>query len=83
MDDLRRRAELMPGLEQIHAWVINSDRSAREFYLKHGFESKGVVHDYLKIDGKYVDCEYLVLYFSDRSERREDSAAGCEAVRSQ
>jgi ribosomal protein S18 acetylase RimI-like enzyme len=57
------RARAMPGLEQLHLWVLNPETSgARPLYLKLGFLAQGpVVRDDLVIDGKYVDAEYMVL----------------------
>ena len=57
------RARAMPGLEQLHLWVLNPETSgARRLYAKIGFEAQGpVVRDDLVIDGKYVDAEYMVL----------------------
>lgn len=56
-------ARAMPGLEQLHLWVLNPETSgARRLYLKMGFVPQGpVVRDDLVIDGEYVDAEYLVL----------------------
>lgn len=62
MNEVLLRAGQMPGLEQIHAWVIASENSARQFYLKHGFESQGLVRKDLKMGDSYVDCEYMVRY---------------------
>lgn len=56
-------ARAMPGLEQLHLWVLNPETSgARRLYLKAGFVAQGpVVRDDLVIDGKYIDAEYMVL----------------------
>jgi ribosomal protein S18 acetylase RimI-like enzyme len=56
-------AQEMPGLEQIHLWVLNPETSpAKHLYLKAGFVSHGpVVRNDLKIDGTYVDAEYMTL----------------------
>jgi ribosomal protein S18 acetylase RimI-like enzyme len=57
------RARTMPGLEQLHLWVLNPQTSAaRLLYSKLGFAAQGpVVRGDLVIDGKYVDAEYMVL----------------------
>jgi len=62
MKELIQQAQQLPGLQQIHAWVMNSEKSARKFYSRLGFESTGVVHKDLIVDGQFVDSEYFVLY---------------------
>lgn len=59
-------ARSMPGLEQIHLWVLNPETSAaRRLYLKAGFKPQGpMVRNDLIIDGTYVDAEYLSLVMS-------------------
>jgi GNAT superfamily N-acetyltransferase len=58
------RAHQMKGLEQIHLWVLHhGGNSAAAFYTKNGFQSQGtIVKNDLKINGVYVDAEYMVLY---------------------
>lgn len=60
LNELLKRAKLLNGLEQIHVWVIHSDTSARNIYLRAGFESFGLVRKDLLINDEYVDSEYLV-----------------------
>jgi ribosomal protein S18 acetylase RimI-like enzyme len=61
--DLLNIAKQINGLEQIHLWVLHADSSASGFYKKCGFESQGtVVKNDLKIEGIYVDAEYMVMY---------------------
>lgn len=62
MNEMILQAKKLPGLEQIHVWVMNSEQSARDFYLKFGFESTGLVRQDLVVNGQHVDSEYLVLY---------------------
>lgn len=65
IDELIERAKKMEGLEQIHLWVLHSEHSisASNFYKKCGFESQGpVVKKDLKVDGYYIDAEYMVMY---------------------
>ncbi len=58
------RAKRMPDLEQIHLWVLHADTSASGFYAKLGFERQGpYVKKDQKILGRWVDAEYMVLYF--------------------
>lgn len=65
IDEVIARARKLDGLEQIHLWVLHStaSTSASEFYAKCGFQSQGIVRKDLKINGQYVDSEYMVMYF--------------------
>lgn len=65
MKELFHRAESLVGLEQIHVWVMNSERTAREFYIRLGFQPSGLVRKDLMVNGRYVDSEYLVRYLTD------------------
>lgn len=65
MKELLRRAHDLVGLEQIHVWVMNSERSARDFYMRLGFQPVGTVHKDLVVNGQYVDSEYLVHYLAN------------------
>ena len=63
MKEIIDRARAMPGLEQMHLWVLHGDAPASGFYKKAGFESQGtLVKNDLKINGQYVDAEYMVMY---------------------
>ncbi len=66
IDELITRTKELDGLEQIHLWVLHSTESvsASDFYKKCGFISQGpkVLKD-LKIGKKYIDAEYMVMYF--------------------
>ncbi len=61
--NLMEAARALPGVEQIHLWVLNPETSpARKLYLKAGFKPQGmVVQNDLFIDGAYVDAEYMTL----------------------
>ena len=62
MLEVIRRAREMPGLEQIHLWVLHTDRSASAFYASLGFVNQGpFVRKDMKIGEVYVDAEYMVL----------------------
>lgn len=66
--DLLERIKVIKGLEQIHLWVLHSGSSAAGFYQKCGFRSQGtIVKKDLKINGVYVDAEYMVMYLDDPS----------------
>lgn len=63
VNNLIERARKLDGLEQIHLWVLHSKKSASLFYTRCGFESQGpYVRKDLKINGEYVDAEYMVMY---------------------
>ena len=65
--DLLERVRTSIGLEQIHLWVLHSDTSAIDFYIKYGFERQGfVVKKDLKVGGTYLDSEYMVMYLNDK-----------------
>jgi len=65
VEDLISKVKEMDGLEQIHLWVLHSEKSnsASNFYRICGFESQGpmVLKD-LKIGEDYIDAEYMVMY---------------------
>jgi len=54
----------MPGLEQIHLWVLyHNDQSAAPFYQGLGFKLQGpVVKKDLKVGSEYIDAGYMVKY---------------------
>lgn len=64
MQELIRRARLAPGLTQIHLWVLHSERArAAGFYRALGFESQGRIAQDLRVDGVWIDAEYMVRRF--------------------
>lgn len=64
--EVLQKAQKLSGLEQIHLWVLHADNSVSDFYKKCGFESQGTrVKNDLKINGIYVDAEYMVKYLND------------------
>lgn len=63
MEEVIRRAQVMEGMEQIHLWVLHTDRTAAGFYQRLGFISQGpFVKKDLKVGDVYIDAEYMVLY---------------------
>ncbi len=57
----------LPGLEQIHLWVLHADgvTSAAGFYHRLGWISQGPrVQKDLLVDDTYIDAEYMVMYLS-------------------
>ena len=61
MVEVLRRARELPGLEKVQTWVINSETSARDFYLRFGFNSACSIPNNIKINGEYLGTELLVL----------------------
>lgn len=63
MEEVMQRAQAMEGMEQIHLWVLHTDRTAAGFYQRLGFISQGpFVKKDLKVGEVYIDAEYMVLY---------------------
>jgi ribosomal protein S18 acetylase RimI-like enzyme len=62
MEEVVRRARLMPGLEQI-TLVVSTHIPARQLYLSLGFQSYGIEPRSLKVGNNYVDDELMVLRF--------------------
>jgi len=58
------RARNTPGIEQI-VLQVNTRSAAKSLYESLGFRSFGAEHRSLKIDGLYVDEDYMVLPFTD------------------
>ncbi len=63
LDYVLNETNRMQGLEQIHLWVLNPEgSSARRLYLKSGWKPQGAfVKSDLKINGKYIDAEYMTF----------------------
>ncbi|MEH7414991.1 GNAT family N-acetyltransferase [Neobacillus drentensis] len=60
-------------VEQIHLTVTASNQDAKKLYSKLGFQEFGLVKNALKIDGKYYDEAYMVLYLDkDRESHAEE-----------
>jgi len=60
LQEVVRRARLMPGLEQI-TLVVSAHIPARQLYLSLGFQSYGIEPRSLRIGNDYVDDELMVL----------------------
>lgn len=62
LKEIIQRARALPGLEQIHLWVLDPHISAAvPLYEAMGFHHSGpVVEGNLIIDGKYVNAGYMV-----------------------
>lgn len=57
-----QEARALPGLERINVYV--SGQEAKAFYRRFGFESFGLEHKAKKVDGRYVEMEYMALDLS-------------------
>ncbi len=55
------RARAIEGLERILISVATTQTAAKQFYRKLGFEVFGVEPQALKIGGRYIDEEYMVM----------------------
>jgi ribosomal protein S18 acetylase RimI-like enzyme len=58
---LLERARAMDGLDQIHLSVTTPQAAAARLYRSMGFEPFGVEPRALKIGGRYIDEEYMLL----------------------
>jgi ribosomal protein S18 acetylase RimI-like enzyme len=56
------RAVRLPGLEQIKLAVGSTQHAAAKLYRSLGFESYGCERRALKIEERYLDEEYMVLF---------------------
>ena len=61
LQELLQRARTQSGLERITLIVAKGQTAARALYSRLGFESYGIEPQALKIDGDYVDDEYMAL----------------------
>jgi len=58
---LLERARAMDGLDQIHLSVTTTQTAAVQLYRSMGFEPFGVEPRALKIGGRYIDEQYMLL----------------------
>jgi ribosomal protein S18 acetylase RimI-like enzyme len=59
------KAKTLPGLERINVYV--SGEGAKAFYQSFGFKSFGLESKAKKVNGQYLDLEYMTLDVSDRA----------------
>ena len=59
-------AALIEGLEQIVLSVTTTQPAAMGLYRSLGFASFGCERRALKVGGRYLDEEYMVLYLASR-----------------
>lgn len=66
LQEVIRRAKLIDGLEQIKLGVRSGQNAARNLYLSLGFESWGLERRSIRVDGKYIDEDAMVLFFNSQ-----------------
>lgn len=59
------QASAIDGLEQISLSVVTTNLAARSAYLSLGFAVFGLEPRALKVDGKYLDEEHMILILAD------------------
>jgi ribosomal protein S18 acetylase RimI-like enzyme len=60
---LLERIKTCPGVEQVSLTVVSGQEAARALYRSLGFESYGLEPRGLKVGGRHLDNEYMVLKF--------------------
>ena len=55
------------GLEQVYLGVATTNNSARQLYLLLGFEVYGIERHAMKIAGRYIDEELMVLWLTPQT----------------
>ncbi|MFZ0959674.1 MAG: GNAT family N-acetyltransferase [Terriglobia bacterium] len=58
---LLEKVKCCPGLEQVTLTVVSGQAAARALYRSRGFEPYGLEPRGLKVGGRYLDNEYMVL----------------------
>lgn len=58
---LLRRIKACPGVEQVSLTVVCGQEAAKNLYLSLGFKVYGLEPRGLKVDGRYLDDEHMVL----------------------
>lgn len=61
MQELLARVRGYPGLDRVTLSVTTEQTAARQLYLSLGFETFGLERDALRVEGRSVDEEHLVL----------------------
>jgi ribosomal protein S18 acetylase RimI-like enzyme len=57
-----QKAIELDEIEQINLCVVSSNASAKKLYTSMGFKTFGIESKALKIEGRYFDDEYMVLF---------------------
>ncbi|HYP39690.1 MAG TPA: GNAT family N-acetyltransferase [Chloroflexia bacterium] len=61
------RAATLSGLEQVYLGVATTNITARQLYLSLGFEVYGIERHAMKIGGRYIDEELMVLWLTPQT----------------
>lgn len=65
MEAAIRRARKNEGLKQIHLSVMAENVAARRLYETLGFQTWGTEPRSLRLDGRYLDRDYMILIFDE------------------
>lgn len=57
-----QKAIELDEIEQVNLCVVSSNASAKKLYTSMGFKTFGIERKALKIEGRYFDDEYMVLF---------------------
>ena len=69
LNETLARARQIPGLIQVDLVVVTRQFAARNLYTSFGFIPFGLERRALKLDGDFLDEEYLVLFLDPPPER--------------
>ncbi|WP_096154278.1 MULTISPECIES: GNAT family N-acetyltransferase [Bacillus] len=64
MQELIKKAKECQGVEQLLLTVVQGNASAKRLYESLGFEVYGLERNALKVDGEYLDEDWMVLFLS-------------------
>ncbi|WP_404451543.1 GNAT family N-acetyltransferase [Virgibacillus necropolis] len=62
LSEVINKAKAIDKFEKLNLTVVKTNAKAKGLYTKLGFQSFGLEEQALKIDGKYYDEEYMVLF---------------------
>lgn len=62
LNEAVNKAKLIHEIEQLNLAVVTSNKKAKALYQSLGFEIFGTEKNALKVNGKYYDEHYMVLY---------------------
>jgi ribosomal protein S18 acetylase RimI-like enzyme len=60
-------AATLSGLEQVYLGVATTNTTARQLYLSLGFEVYGIERHAMKLGGRYIDEELMVLWLTPQT----------------
>ena len=71
MEALITRVKALPGLEIITLTVVSKNRPAKALYEKLGFQKYGTYPRSMRVNGRVLDEDYMVLFLKDSQEGRK------------